>query len=88
MKAVLSSTADSINAAARDHGVPVTTLKNRLSGRVVHGTNPGPAPYLNTREDDKFVEYLSEANKMGYGKTRRQVKVIAERVATDKGVLE
>ena len=87
MKAVLSSTADSINASARDHGVPVTTLKNRLSGRVVHGTNPGPAPYLNTREEDKFVEYLSEANKMGYGKTRRQVKVIAERVATDKGVL-
>ena len=57
MKAVLSSTADSINASARDHGVSVTTLKNRLSGRVVHGTNPGPAPYLNTRKEDKFVEY-------------------------------
>ena len=86
IKAVLISTASSINSAARDHGVPITTLKNRLSGRVVHGTKPGPVPYLNTTEEE-LVEYLSEANKMGYGKTWRQVKVIAERVATDKAVL-
>ena len=87
IKSVLTSTADSINSAAREHGVPVTTLKNRLSGRVVHGTNPGPVPYLSSMEEEELVEYLSDANKVGYGKTRRQVKVITQRVATEKGVL-
>ena len=87
IKSVLTSTADSINSAAREDGVPTTTLKNRLSGRVVHGTNPGPVPYLSSMEEEELVEYLSDANKIGYGKTRRQVKVIAQRVATEKGVL-
>ena len=73
IKAVLNSTRDSINSAAREHGVPTTTLKNRLSGRVVHGTNSGPVPYLSKVEEDELVDYLSEANKVGYGKTRRQV---------------
>ena len=35
------------NRAADQHnGVPRTTLKNRLSGRMIPGTNPGPVPYL------------------------------------------
>ncbi len=44
IKSILDSTAISISSAARDHGIPVTTLKDRLSGRVQHGTNPGPVP--------------------------------------------
>ena len=87
IKAVLNSTTDSINSVARETGVSTTTLKNRLSGRVVHGTNSGPVPYLSKVEEDELVDYLSEANKVGYGKTRRQVKVIAERMAIEKGVL-
>ena len=88
IKAVLDSSAESINAAARDYGVPATTLKNRLSGRVVHGTNPGPMPYLSTKEEERLVEYLLDANKVGYGKTRRQVKVIVDRVATERVFFE
>ena len=87
MKAVRNGSADSINAAAKIHGVPPTTLKNRLSGKVVDGTNPGPVPYLDNEEEQELGEYLIQANKVGYGKTRNQVKVIAERVAIDKGVL-
>ena len=88
MKAVLIGSADSINAAAKDHGVPPTTLKNGLSGRVLDGTNPGPVPYLSNEEEQELEEYLTEANKVGYGRTRRQIKVIAERVATEKGGAE
>ena len=83
---VLDSTAISISSAARDHGIPVTTLKDRLSGRVQHGTNPGPVPTWAVLKK-QLVDYLSEANKVGYGKTRQQVKLIAEKVAIDKGVL-
>ena len=68
IKAVMNQSVDSINAAARDHGVPPTTLKNRLSGRVVDGTNPGPVPYLSKEEEKDLEEYLIEANKIGYGK--------------------
>ena len=31
-----------INQAAIAHNVPKTTLKDRLSGRVQHGSKPGP----------------------------------------------
>ena len=73
-KTVLNSTTDSINSAAREHGVPTTTLKNRLLGRVIHGTNSGPVPYVSKVEEDELVDYLSEANKVGYGKTVVKLK--------------
>lgn len=47
----------SIHQAAKEHGVPKSTLKDTLSGRVVHGTNPGPRPYLNKQEDE-LADYL------------------------------
>ena len=28
-----------------------STLKDRVTGRVRHGTNPGPSPYLNKEEE-------------------------------------
>ena len=34
----------SISQAACDHGIPNTTLYDRVYGRVKHGTNPGPQP--------------------------------------------
>ena len=59
----------SINKAALLHGVPLTTLKDRLSGRVEHGTKPGPVKYLNNEEERALSEHLIEASKAGYGKT-------------------
>ena len=48
MKAALEAVKEgqSISQAARDHGVPKTTLYDRVSGRVVHCSKPGPQPYL------------------------------------------
>ena len=36
------------NRAATMYGVPRSTLKDRLSGRVVHGHKSGPRPYSGT----------------------------------------
>ena len=33
-----------IYKAAKVHGVPRSTLHDRISGKVKHGTNPGPKP--------------------------------------------
>jgi len=37
MKAVVEG-CSSVNKAAREYGVPRTTLQDRITGRVVHGT--------------------------------------------------
>ena len=87
LKAVESGSAISINKVARQHGIPPTTLKDRLSGRVVNGTKPGRPSYLTSQEESELEAYLIESCKVGYGKTRRQVKAIVESVAADKGVL-
>ena len=39
------------NKAAELHGVPKSTLKDRLSGRVEVGCVPGPRPYLHRSEE-------------------------------------
>ncbi len=39
---MLQAMAAVINMAAIAHGVPRTTLMDRLSGRVIHGTKMGP----------------------------------------------
>ena len=39
------------NRSADMHGVPRFTLKDRLSGRVIHGVQLGPLPYLSVDEE-------------------------------------
>ena len=77
-----------INQAARDHGIPKTTLKDRISGRVTHGSNPGPKQYLTSSEEKELGDFLKNCVQIGYGKTRRDAMGIAESVAVDKGVLQ
>ena len=38
-----------VKKAAAEHGVPTTTLIDRITERVVHGTKPGPKPYLSSQ---------------------------------------
>ena len=52
-----------------------------------HGTKPGPRPYLNDQEERALADHLIEAAKIGYGKTRKEVKSIVERVAEEKHCL-
>ena len=55
--------------AARMHGVPRSTLHDRISGRVKHGTNPGPKPYLNKAEETELSDFLVNVAKAEYGKS-------------------
>ena len=77
----------SINQAALNHGVPRTTVKDRISRKVKHNTNSGPPRYLNEDEEQQFAEFLKETLDIGYGRSRRDVMNIAEAVAKRKGVL-
>ena len=77
-----------VRGAARDHGVPYSTLKDRVSGRVEHGTKPGPKPYLNTEEEDELGQFLKNCATVGFGRTRRDAMHIAEAVVREKGNLK
>ena len=54
----------------------------------MHGTRPGPKSYLSRDEETELGTFIQVVGKLGYGKTRKQVKNIAESVARDKGVLK
>ena len=75
MTAVMGGT--SIKMAAEEHGVPVSTLRDRISGRVVHGTRPGPRSYLSTTEEAELCLFLKSCSNMGYGRTRTDMMGIA-----------
>ena len=72
------------NKAATMYGVPKSTLKDRISGRVVHGRNPGPCPYLDPDEEKELADFLVSSAECGYGKTQHEVLTIVEKVALDK----
>ena len=75
-----------VNEAAREYKIPPTTLKDRLSGRVIHGTNMGAKPYLSHEEERELVEFLFNCAKMGYGKTRKEVLYIVHATVQKKGI--
>ena len=77
----------SINRIAVLYGVPKSTLHDCISGRVRHGKKPGPAPYLDPTEEQELADHLITVPKIGYGKSRKEVKMIAENVAKEKKVL-
>ena len=58
------------NQAACEFNVPATTLKDRLSGRLKHGSKPDPAPYLTEEEERESVDFLIQ---VGYRKTKQEV---------------
>ena len=58
---------------AVEFGVSQTTLKDRLSGRVLHGTNIRPKKYLLHKEEQELVNFLIKCSKIGYGKTHSEV---------------
>ena len=65
--------------------MPQQTLGDRVSCKVVHGTKPGPKPFLTSVEEKELSNFLVDVAKAGYGKTRKQIMGLAESVAQDKG---
>ena len=77
----------SVKRAAEQHGVPRTTLRDRISGHVQHGKKPGPEPYLNKEEEEDLANFIEEVAEVGFGKTRKQIKAMVEQTAREKQLL-
>ena len=74
------------NQAAREFDVPATTLKDRVSGRVKHGSKPGPASYLTEEEERELVDFLIQVARLGYGKTKQEILDILRKTLEKKKV--
>ena len=57
-----------ITTAARVHGVPKTSLHNRIKGKVIHGVKPGPKQYLSVEEETELAKFAIEAASVSFGK--------------------
>ena len=53
----------------------------------MHGTKPGPRPYLSTGEETELSSHLLQVAKMGFGQTRHDVKCLVETNVGQKGTL-
>ena len=74
--------------ATKIYNVPKSTLHDRISGKVRHGDKLGPKPYLSSTEEKELADFLMDVAKVGYGRTRKQVRAIAGSCVHNKGRLE
>ena len=63
-----------INTAARQFGLPESSLRHKLSGRVdPEATRSGPQPTLSMEEEHHFVQHIKFMSECGYGYSRTEV---------------
>ncbi len=72
------------NRAALEFGVPKTTLKDRISGRVTQGCKFGRSLYLTHAEEKELYDWLLLCACIGYPKSRDDVIGIARQTLQNK----
>ena len=76
-----------VQRAANIYGVPISTLKDRVHGRVsIDATKSGPAPVLSLYQESQLVEHLKEVAYVGYGYRRKQIIPLATEYAVAAGI--
>ena len=78
----------SIRRAALEYNVPKSTLGDRVSGKVEHGTMSGPSKYLTSGEEEELVKFLLGCASVGYAKTRQQILAIVQKLVSSRGIIK
>ena len=73
-----------VNRAALEYGIPKSTLKDRVAGRVSHGCKSGRTPYLTHSEEEELYHYLLTCANIGYPKRRDDVIGIVRKTVESK----
>ena len=68
------------------YGVPVSTLRDRVSGRVPFGKKSGPTRYLTNEEENELVCFVTGAAEMGYSYTRADVLELVQEILVRKNI--
>ena len=64
--AAVQSNKCSVREASEIYGVPKSTLHDRISGKVIHGSRSGPERYLNDTEENSLVKFLYKCSSIGF----------------------
>ncbi len=78
----------SVRRAAEMFDVPKSSLHDRITGKIQHGTRAGRAPYLTRKEEDELVIFLLKCADMGYPHTIAQILGLVQQTLEYKGIKE
>lgn len=73
----------SVRHASELHGVPKSSLHDRVSGKVQHGVRPS---YLSLVEEEELANFLVHTAEIGFPRTIAQVLALVQQVLDFKGV--
>ena len=71
-----------LRASARSFGVPVETLRRRITGSVSIDCRSGPKPILMKEEEDHLSQYVLKMCEMGYGLGREDLMRLSTRLCS------
>jgi hypothetical protein len=75
-----------VRQAAMLYGVPATTLRDRVSGRVPFGKKSGPTRYLTDEEEDELVCFVIGCAEIGYSYTRKDILELVQEILIRKEI--
>ncbi|XP_046564293.1 uncharacterized protein LOC124273117 [Haliotis rubra] len=75
----------SVYRAARQYGVPESTLRDRTRGNVPVGAKPGGDTLLSHGEEKQFVDHVKYMSSIGYGYTKLNLQYLAAHFASSQG---
>ena len=65
----------SVRRAAEEHGVPKSTLHDRVSGKHLTGLKSGPEKYLTDEEEMELEEFLMGCTSVGFAHQCHHLKI-------------
>ena len=67
----------SLRQAAREYGVPATTLKRRIDTSLPAEAKPGPQTVLSKEEEERLVSYIITMAQIGFGLSPHNIRSLA-----------
>uniref|UniRef100_A0A8W8NV40 HTH psq-type domain-containing protein n=1 Tax=Magallana gigas TaxID=29159 RepID=A0A8W8NV40_MAGGI len=79
----------SVHGASKQFQVPLTTLRDRVDGRIsIDVVLSGPPPLFTQEQESYINEHIKTMSEIGYGYTRAEVLNLASDYAVDLGIRE
>ena len=69
-----------VKRAARDYGIPMTTLRHRLAGRQSKTTAHTSQQKLSSIQESRLAEWIRVQDALGLGATHAQIRTFASRI--------
>ena len=77
-----------IRLAARDHGIPRTTIGNRIKGMDTHQKASQDLQRLSPDLETRLAQFALTQESLGYAMTHAQIKGIAQKILRSGGDLK